>query len=246
MKTQWADAATFHLRRRNSLVGEIADHLRRRIVSGDLPFGRRLPSIPHLAQLYGVSVPTMHAAIHAVEALGLLRTRHGVGVFVARPRLAAAVLNHAWMNASPQELALLRSVIDTQAPAIAARKVQQAKTQGRRLPRPLADLGFLAGERSAARIGYADVFLRADLAFHRAVVSCVRGAEMMASVHQTIGQRLIISLLPVAGGQASDPALDRGHRDLATAIVDGRPTSAARLARMIARREMDPLGETLG
>jgi DNA-binding FadR family transcriptional regulator len=244
LNTQWADAATFHLRRRNSLVREISDHLRRRIVSGDLPFDRRLPPIRQLAPLYGVSIPTMHAAIHAVEALGLLRTRHGVGVFVARPRSAAAVLNHAWMDASPIELALLRSVIDTQAPAIAARKVRQSK--GRRLPRGIEDLGFIAGERSAARTGYADVFLNADLAFHRAVVSCVRDAEMMASVHQTIGQRLLPSLLPVAGRQASDPTLDRAHRDLTTAILGGRPTSAARLARMIARREMDSLGESLG
>ena len=244
MKTQWAHAATFHLPRRNSLVQTIADHLRRRIVSGDLPLGRRLPPIHKLASLYGVSTPTMHAAIHAVEALGLIRTRHGVGVFVARPRSDAAVLNHAWMRGSPRELALLRSTIDVHAPAIAARAVSRAPTG--RLLRALGDLPFLAGERSAARTGYAEDFLEADLAFHHAVVSRVRGAEMIASVHRTIGHRLIPALLPVADAQASDADLDRAHHDLAAAILEGRPASAARTARMIAKRELDPLDGTLG
>ncbi len=186
----------------------------------------------------------MHAAIHAVEALGLIRARHGVGVFVARPRSDAAVLNHAWMRGSPHELALLRSIIDVQASAIAARAIHRAPMH--RLPRALDDLPFLAGERSASRTGYADDFLEADLAFHHAVVSGVRGDEMMASVHRTIDLRLFPALLPVADTQASDPDLDRAHHDLAAAILEGRPASAARTARMIAKRETDSLLRTLG
>jgi DNA-binding GntR family transcriptional regulator len=116
LKTTWAQVANFQPQRRIALVAEVADHLRRRIVSGELAFGWRLPSITTKARLDGVSPATMHAAVHIVASLGLLRIRHGVGVFVERPRSAAAQLNHAWMHASPAELGLLRAAIDANAP----------------------------------------------------------------------------------------------------------------------------------
>lgn len=244
LNTQWADAAIFRRRRLTSLVQEIVDHLRRRIVSGDLAIDRRLPPIRKLASLYGVSVPTMHSAINALAALGLVRMRHGVGVFVIRPRSNAALLNHAWQNATTSELALMRMAVDELAPVIVATRVEAGPDV--RFPRALSDITFLANERSVRRMGYPEAFLAADFAFHRAITSSVRGMEITVSVYDRLAERLMTSLMSVADVLATDDQLDAAHIELAHTMLDGHPLQAARLARMIARRELHSLDRTLG
>lgn len=186
----------------------------------------------------------MHSAIHALAALGLVRMRHGVGVFVSRPRSNAALLNHAWQNATTTELALMRMVVDEQAPVVVARRVEAGPDV--RLPRALSDITFLANERSVRRSGYPEAFLTADLAFHRVLASSVRGTEITVSVYDRVAQRLMTNLMSVADVQATDDKLDVAHIDLAHAVLDGHPLTAARLARMIARREAHSLEMTLG
>jgi len=56
--------------------------LRADIVTGLLPSGGRLPSEKELAKLFGVSQPTVREAISGLEAIGLLQSRHGSGVYV--------------------------------------------------------------------------------------------------------------------------------------------------------------------
>lgn len=242
--TQWNEAAIFQPRRRGSLVQQIADHLRRRIVTGDLRVGRRLPPMHRLARLYGVSIPTMSAALHALAALGFVRISHGVGVFVARPRSSAGLLNHAWLQATPTELALMRCGIDERMPPIVARLVGTVPTF--RLPKTLDDIMYQANERSMFRTGTAEPFLKVDLAFHRSIAASVRGAEITVQLHERIGRRLMPTLLPVADVLAGDQTLDEAHKLLARAILDGRPVHAARLARTIARRELRSLEKAVG
>lgn len=66
---------------------ELAGVLRSRIVSGDLPIGRRLPSEPDLADSYGVSRSTVREALRILASEHLLETRRGVtgGTFVSAP-----------------------------------------------------------------------------------------------------------------------------------------------------------------
>jgi DNA-binding FadR family transcriptional regulator len=129
---------------------DVTDHLRRRIVSGDLGAGRPLPSMRHLAEMYGVSVSTMQGALHALAALGFVQISHGVGTSVSRPRSIATTLVFACLEASPFELAAIRATIDERMPVVAARLVKD--TRGGRLPRGLQDLTFLAGDRSHSRL----------------------------------------------------------------------------------------------
>jgi DNA-binding FadR family transcriptional regulator len=235
LKTQWSEAANFHIDRRSSLVQGVASALRRRIVTGDVAAGSRLPSIARLAGMYGVSTPTMHAAINVLAGIGLVRVRHGVGVFAAEPSSQATMLNHSWMHATPAELSLLRGAIETQAASTLAVRIRARPHDD--LPSVVRDLPFLATERSAARYGYAEDLLVADLAFHRAIVSAVRGSEMLANVHHSVGLRLLGALLPTAV-EHRDESLADAHRALAVAILDGTPLVASRLARTIARREL--------
>lgn len=68
--------------RTGTLVSRVADDLRSRLAAGDLPPGSRLPTETELAAEFDVSRPTVRAALRELEALGLVRTQHGVGTFV--------------------------------------------------------------------------------------------------------------------------------------------------------------------
>lgn len=226
------------------MAQSIADHIRRRIVTGDLPAGRRLPSVARMARLFGVSVPTMHAAVHILGSLGLVRVSQGVGTFVARPRQGAALLSHAWLRMTTEELALMRFSIDSQVPVVVARLVRTGPIN--RLPRTLSDISFWAFERSMSRTGFPEDFLRTDLRFHAEIARSVRRAEITGELSRSIGERLLPHLAAVADVQAGDEALHDMHHALAASILDGEPVATARLARSIARREMDSLREALG
>jgi GntR family transcriptional regulator len=60
----------------------VAHDLRRRIRSGDLPPGRRLPTKPELKKLYNASRNTIRDAMKWLATNGLVETRPGQGTFV--------------------------------------------------------------------------------------------------------------------------------------------------------------------
>ena len=57
------------------IYAQLMDQLRRRIVSGDLPPGARLPSVRDLAAQAGVNPNTMQRAMAELERLGLVYSR---------------------------------------------------------------------------------------------------------------------------------------------------------------------------
>jgi GntR family transcriptional regulator len=64
------------------LYQQLADALRARITSGDLPAGRALPSRERLADEYGVARGTVERALSVLREQGLVATTPGRGVFV--------------------------------------------------------------------------------------------------------------------------------------------------------------------
>lgn len=77
---------------------QIADDLRRRIRTGELPQGERLPSESVLAAEYDKSLPTLRQALGVLQAEGLIEKQHGRGNFVRRPRIPVFRTNvrHQW------------------------------------------------------------------------------------------------------------------------------------------------------
>jgi DNA-binding GntR family transcriptional regulator len=65
---------------------QLAASLRRRIESGELPPGSRLPSIMDLADQYSLAPVTVRKALDALKREGLIVTQSGWGTFVREPR----------------------------------------------------------------------------------------------------------------------------------------------------------------
>lgn len=75
-----------------TLVSRVSEDLRSRLAAGDPPPGGRLPTESELSTEFRVSRPTVRAALRELEALGLVRTQHGVGTFVTEPPAVRAGL----------------------------------------------------------------------------------------------------------------------------------------------------------
>ena len=61
---------------------QLADQLRERILSGELPPRTPLPSAKTLAQEHGIAVGTVTRAVEVLRQEGLVRTIPGRGVWV--------------------------------------------------------------------------------------------------------------------------------------------------------------------
>jgi DNA-binding GntR family transcriptional regulator len=72
---------------------KVADAIRTAIADGELAPGQQLPAGPKLAEQFGVALMTVRRAIEALRAEGLLRSAHGVGVFVAAGSEAGSELD---------------------------------------------------------------------------------------------------------------------------------------------------------
>lgn len=80
LPANWSNSS---VQTRRRAADSISDDLRAKIVSGTLPHGARLPTERDLAEVYGVSGPTIREALQGLSAIGLLNFRHGSGTYVS-------------------------------------------------------------------------------------------------------------------------------------------------------------------
>lgn len=67
---------------RKPLFQEVQRYIRHYIFEQGLKPGEMLPPAPELASHLGISLASLREGLRAMEALGMLETRHGVGTFV--------------------------------------------------------------------------------------------------------------------------------------------------------------------
>jgi DNA-binding FadR family transcriptional regulator len=86
--------------RRERLLDRAVDAIKQHIVLGGLLAGDRLPSEPELAASLGVSRNVVRQALSSLEAVGIVRSEHGRGTFVAELGAASNVLQHLdfWLD----------------------------------------------------------------------------------------------------------------------------------------------------
>jgi CheY-like chemotaxis protein len=90
----------------------IADDLQRRIESGDVQGGERLPSQHEMAKQYGVSLTTLRSAIDLLEQRGLVRSAHGLGTFANAPEPIDSNPQVLLVDDDPQVIDLLTAILE--------------------------------------------------------------------------------------------------------------------------------------
>lgn len=111
---------------------QVADQLRRSIVTGQLGYGTRLPREEELIELFGVSRPTLREALRVLASQNLIRTTRGAtgGTWVARPDLGEIAgylemsigLLTGGDDVSVSELVEFRALLEVPAAGLAAER----------------------------------------------------------------------------------------------------------------------------
>jgi GntR family transcriptional repressor for pyruvate dehydrogenase complex len=153
---------------RPSLAASITHQLRDLVLAGDLKPGEQLPGHRELAQLFGVSVPSVREAISALVTAGMLEAQPGRGTFVSqamRPDLASpAVLGTADSEEEIDDLVEARWALELLLAGLAARRATEA--QIKELRRTVAEMD--------GHVGDAERYLEADLSFHLQVAAAAQ------------------------------------------------------------------------
>lgn len=178
-------------RRPRRLATAVVEDLVDRIVGGELPIGSALPIEPVLCEMFAVSRTVIREAVKSLEAMRLVTVQQGQGTTVRdvddwdllnRVVLAAFVRHDA-------ELAILEDLID-------ARRALESQMAGQAALR--ADKEHMQHIQAALEQLYAEEddparYLRADLAFHHAIMTA-SGNRLGRAIVQTINAEAFHSL----------------------------------------------------
>jgi len=194
--------------------------LRRRIESGELSPGDKLPSVVELSAAYNVGRSTVREALSALKAMGLVSIRQGGGTFASapeRPPHPAATNPGLWTDRAHtlKKILEVRRVLESGCAALAARN---------RRDEDVAALSALL-DAMAERLDDGAFSEQADVRFHLAVAAAT-GNPMLLDMMQSLSERLHDSMrdtraLWFYAETSSAERLLREHRAIFEAIASG-------------------------
>lgn len=107
------------------LYEQIADHVRELVLNGTFPPGSALPAERELAEIIGVSRPSIREALIALEVMGLVESRQGGGNYVRADAGSLRMIPFAGardLGPGPIEQFEARRVIEVACAKLAARR----------------------------------------------------------------------------------------------------------------------------
>jgi GntR family transcriptional repressor for pyruvate dehydrogenase complex len=156
---------------------QVVAFVRALIERGRLRPGDRLPAERELATQIGVSRPSVRAGLHALAAMGVVRSRHGSGTYIpdGPPLLGSEPLSFlaALHGFTREEMYEARRILEVEAAGLAAHRASSDH------------LATLADEVAGlfANRDNPNAFLVHDINFHRAVADAAGNPIVGALVH---------------------------------------------------------------
>lgn len=168
-----------------SIRGQVTRELERRIFSGELAVGERLPPERDLAKLLGVSRSLVNLAILDLESMGFVRIVPRQGTFVAdyktqsTPQMLLSLMTHGAEDANAELFASMmetRRLLETECARLVTEKASDEEIQ--KLSSLLDDM---RSTREPAQ------FSAANFRFHRAMLAA-SGNIVYAMIFQSFEQ----------------------------------------------------------
>ena len=200
-----------------SLSNVAAQNLQRLIADGTYAIGKQLPGQRELAGKLGISRTCLREATSMLEALGLVRSHAGKGVFVtAGTRRDASDIPYNFRGMRPEAIFQFRFVLEPAAASLVAADPRH----------DTEELLAIQTRLEAALHGFDLVSAaQCDMAFHHTVAQ-FSGNEAFTAVLQQYETQVAYSLqLPFANPRSIWETADE-HRAVIQAIGAGDPTGA--------------------
>lgn len=203
------------------LYRRLADAIAAEIEAGKYKVGERLPTERELADQYGVSRPTLREALIALEMLGMIEARHGLGIYVTRAQMPITASAYD-TEIGAFELIEARRLFEGEAAALAAATIDDGSLAAlERLLGLMADEDELKGED-------------ADKEFHMVIARATGNGAIIATVENLWELRnrspLARNILSRARGGGLQPRIDE-HRRVLEALKAHDPAEARQAMR---------------
>lgn len=208
---------------RPKLSGNVAEAIIRRIASGDIAIGSRLPSEPELGKAFAVSRTVIREAVASLAAQGYVRVRQGSGTEVIRAHPMSRSVAGQNRTAGPQELVTVlevRTALEVEAAGLAAMRRTDAE---------LDVIERLAAMRDTRNVQDGP---RHDDRFHEAVAAASRNPRLVQMLPEFFEETRPL----VAACFADRQTTDRGGYP---STSDQMRSDHMRIARAIRARDVD-------
>jgi GntR family transcriptional regulator, transcriptional repressor for pyruvate dehydrogenase complex len=202
---------------RLKLADSVAEQLERLIIEGSYSIGDKLPPERMLADEFGVGRSSMREALRVVESNGLLRTDHGVGVFVISNKKNAMGPSdmHLTGNYRVSDLFEVRLALECEAAGLAAKRITE---EDRRKLLDILDRAAVPGISD-------DEFVQLDGELHRGI-SGASGNPLLLDVSKSIGPLFEEYSHQVIGLPGRRENAHAGHVKIVEAVIAGRVRDA--------------------
>ncbi len=210
------------------VAAAVADAIQR----GEYLPGQRIPSERELADLHKVSRPTIREAMIALEVIGVVRSRHGSGIFVVdNPPLDAPTVG---LDIGAFELTEARRLFEAEAAALAAVSIDDAE---------IAALEALIGDIERENQEHVSGE-RADREFHLTIARATRNSAVVDVIESLWNARdrspLCQHMLERARAVGVVPRVDE-HQVILAALRERNPKAARKAMRDHLGRVIDGL-----
>jgi DNA-binding FadR family transcriptional regulator len=203
------------------LYRRLADSIAADIEAGKYKVGERLPTERELAEAFGVSRPTLREGLIALEMLGMIEARHGLGIYVTRAQMPVTAATYDF-EIGAFELIEARRLFEGETAALAAATIDDdALAELDRLLTLMADEDELKGED-------------ADKEFHMVIARATGNGAIVATVENLWELRnrspLARNILTRARGGGLQPRIVE-HRRVFDALKAHDPAEARQAMR---------------
>ena len=161
--------------KKSSLPELISEYITKMVANGALQPGDRLPSEREMAELFGVSRPSVREALHALSFSGILEIRSGSGTYltsgenVLNDKMELSALFKRYTSI---ELIEVRKIIEIESIELAINRVT---------PEEISEIQSSAEETIKYR-GQGEKYVSADLKFHTAVINATHN-RFLSELH---------------------------------------------------------------
>jgi GntR family transcriptional repressor for pyruvate dehydrogenase complex len=203
----------------SQLTMQVVDHVRQLVASGELKPGDRLPPERELARKLKISRSSLRAGIGFLAAMGVLKSRHGAGTFVATgpPALDSSSLTvlgalHGFL---PWQMFEARLVIESSVAGLAAERATGDH---------IAELAEEIAEMYAA-LNDPQEYLIHDIRFHRTIARA-SGNPILGALMETITASLYDTRRMTVDKTSDLKESAELHREIYRAIRSHNPALA--------------------
>ncbi|MCU6797748.1 FadR family transcriptional regulator [Paenibacillus sp. WQ 127069] len=188
---------TFQSLNRPKLVDDVVIQLQKKISSGDIRQGDKIPTEPELMEQFGVGRSTIREAVRVLVHAGLLEKKQGFGTYLTSNSVIQEPLVHRLRRAEILEVYEVRKMLELEISRLAASRRDEDDLEKMR--------SHLDNRSAALDRGDTEAYLLSDIDFHLSVAVASKNSVVI-DLYRTFSTVLLDAIQKLAKYQVGhDP-----------------------------------------